>query len=497
MNHITKDANTLQEKITSTSSWHHPIVLTLLGLLVVRIVAMLLIPLNDTTEARYAEIARKMLETGNWVTLLHDYNVAFWAKPPLSTWLSAASMGIFGVNEFAARLPALLLSAGVLALTFSLARTRLTREAALIAVLVLASSLVFMLSAGTVMTDPALMFCVTLSQCAFWYAISLKRRAWAYLFFVGLGLGLLAKGPLAIVLIGLPIFFWVLIRKQWRALWKELPWFSGVILMLIIALPWYGLAEIRTPGFLNYFIMGEHVSRFLDPGWKGDLYGFAHSTTHGTIWLYTLGALFPWSLLFVWRFARNRRKNLDKARDNDGWLLYTSLWSLMTLAFFTLSGNILWVYSLPMTPGFALLFATLWGDDDAKRRLSIWLAAISGLLALIVCALFVLRPIEVGHSQKELIEAWQHDTPAADSTLLYWNSRREFSAEFYSGGRARTSNAPARALALLGNTTRDYIAVQVDAIEQLPPEITQNFTEIGRFENGGPTFALLRERAVP
>lgn len=83
-------------------------------LLLCRLIANYFIPLNDSTEARYGEIARKMLETGNWVTPLHDYGVPFWAKPPLSTWLSAFSMKLFGVNEFAARLPELLLSIGVL-----------------------------------------------------------------------------------------------------------------------------------------------------------------------------------------------------------------------------------------------------------------------------------------------------------------------------------------------------------------------------------------------
>ncbi|MEN3809069.1 phospholipid carrier-dependent glycosyltransferase, partial [Chromobacterium piscinae] len=84
----------------ATSSWRKAAGYALLALLAIRLLAMWAIPLTDTTEARYAEIARKMLETGNWVTPLHDYGVPFWAKPPLSTWLSAASMGLFGVNEF-------------------------------------------------------------------------------------------------------------------------------------------------------------------------------------------------------------------------------------------------------------------------------------------------------------------------------------------------------------------------------------------------------------
>ena len=91
-------------------------------------------PLTDPTEARYAEIARKMLETGQWVMPQFDYGVPFWGKPPLSTWLSAASMGAFGVNEFAARLPSLLLMLGCGVLVYALARVaRPARHRALVA----------------------------------------------------------------------------------------------------------------------------------------------------------------------------------------------------------------------------------------------------------------------------------------------------------------------------------------------------------------------------
>ena len=69
------------------------------------------VPLMDKTEARYAEIARIMEETNNWITPQIDYGVPFWAKPPLSTWLSALSIKTFGVNEFAVRFPYLIISA--------------------------------------------------------------------------------------------------------------------------------------------------------------------------------------------------------------------------------------------------------------------------------------------------------------------------------------------------------------------------------------------------
>ncbi|TAL61296.1 MAG: phospholipid carrier-dependent glycosyltransferase, partial [Legionella sp.] len=257
---------------------------------------MIFIPLNDSTESRYGEIARKMLETGDWLVLHLEYGIPFWAKPPLSTWLSAFSMKCFGVNEFAVRLPGLLLSIGILWLIWDFAKKHSNAIIAMAAVLILSGSLYFFLDAGTVMTDPALLFCNTLAMISFWRASVEKNILAAYLFFISLGLGLLAKGPIILVLVGLPLFTWVLQHGYWAKIWRRLPWIQGLILIALIAFPWYFLVEQRTPGFLNYFIVGEHFQRFLIPGWTGDKYGIAHNAPWGMIWVYIIIGIFPWNL---------------------------------------------------------------------------------------------------------------------------------------------------------------------------------------------------------
>ncbi|POZ62764.1 ArnT family glycosyltransferase [Chromobacterium alticapitis] len=483
-------------KTAAIPAWRKTAGFALLALLLIRALALWAIPLTDTTEARYAEIARKMLETGNWVTPLHDYGVPFWAKPPLSTWLSAASMGLFGVNELAARLPALLLALGALWLTANLMRRRAGNDAAMAAALMLAGGLLFYGAAGTVMTDPALMFCVTLSQVAFWHAMSGGSRAWRYAFFVGLGLGLLAKGPLDVVLVGMPIFFWVLIRNEWKRLWTELPWISGTLLAAAIALPWYIWAEIRTPGFLNYFIMGEHVSRFLDSGWKGDKYGFAHATPRGMIWPYALGALFPWSIaMLAWLACRARRlPAIFRNGEQDGWLLYLALWTVMTLLFFTMSGNIIFPYSLPMLPGAALLMAELWRRDQTARsgRALPWLALLSGLLVLAAIGLERYDGAKYFRTQKPVIEAWRAQQPSPNAMLFYWDSRREFSAEFYSQGKVRTTADPQALAVLLASHPGSWIATEQRDLSRLPPAIAGGYARAAEFPVMKDRMLLLR-----
>ncbi|WZB74311.1 hypothetical protein WJ972_26380 [Achromobacter insuavis] len=70
---------------------------------------------------------------------------------------------------------------------------------------------------------------------------------------------------------------WMLWHRNARASLRALPWAGGIALTLMLALPWYIAAELKTPGFLRYFIVGEHILRFIDPGWEGDRYGSAHN----------------------------------------------------------------------------------------------------------------------------------------------------------------------------------------------------------------------------
>ena len=133
-----------------------PYTLWVVLLILIRAFLNYAIPLMDKTEARYAEIARIMAETNNWTTLQIDYGVPFWAKPPLSTWLSAMSFNIFGINEFAARFPYLLLNILVILLIGKYAKRKGLNV--LIPALILLTIPEFLLHTGVVSTDTALAF---------------------------------------------------------------------------------------------------------------------------------------------------------------------------------------------------------------------------------------------------------------------------------------------------------------------------------------------------
>lgn len=474
---------------------------SLLFLLLARVFCIAVVPLTDTTEARYAEIARKMVETNDWITPQHDYGVPFWAKPPLSTWLSALSMKAFGVNEFAARLPSLLLAFGMLWLVWRWVESRRGRDYALLTSVALASMALFFAAGGAVMTDSSLTICTTLTMVAFWQALHGGGRGWGYAFFAGLGFGLLAKGPLVGVLTFLPILPWIIVRRNWREVWEALPWIRGSLLMLAIGVPWYLLAEHKTPGFLEYFIIGEHIKRFLDPGWNGDRYGHAHVEPVGMIWPYWVLTTFPWSLAagIGWLLARLRRPQPETG-ENDGWVLYLVLWMLMPLVFFTMAHNIIWPYPFPTLPASAILAVEFLRRLRGGGQLSLGAGRVcAGLAAVVPVAFLILAGMYMSRSealikssQKGMVQYYLSHRPNAESRLYFFH-RRYYSGEFYSSGKSRIADTPADFAALLHDGSRDFLVIPQDDFASLPAATRDRFERVWR----SGTYLLMEERAAP
>ena len=466
--------------------------------LLVRLATLGLYPLTDTTEARYAEIARVMLDSGNWLTPMFDTGVPFWGKPPLSFWFSALSMGVLGVNEFAARLGPLLAALFTLALLRCWPSTSIeTPENRANNPLFIRSALVFIttplgfISSAAVMTDMAMVAGTTLSMVAFWRALRDPRPGcWPWLFFVGQAIGLLAKGPVAVVLSALPISAWLLWTGAWREVWQRLPWLRGGALTLLLALPWYWLAERATPGFLQYFIVGEHWYRFTQSGWKGDLYGVAHAQPKGRIWLFALVDVLPWLLpALVWAWTE-RRAPADAARASER--AYLLCWMLAPCVFFTMSGNILPAYVLPGLPAFALLVAQLMqGRVGRPARGVLGLCALFTPLAFVALLLFGGARINAA-SDKLLLQG------AAPEQVVYLLQRPE-SGRFYSHGLARLARTPDAARAALHDASAARLMLPLDKL----PDWSAALAQAGWVEQArnGQSVAFgrgaLREGSVP
>lgn len=421
----------------------------LLGtMLVVRIIAMVVLPLADTTEPRYAEIARLMMTTNDWITPLFEPGVPFWGKPPLSFWAQAISFKLFGINEFAGRLPALLAFLATVWMLWRLAVSVVNTQVAAASIVVYSGMVLTFLAAGTVMTDSYLLLGTTWAMVAFYLAPKEDFWYWRYGLFIGLGIGLLAKGPLALVIAGAPIGVWVLLQGKLMFYLRSMPWIRGTLLTLVIALPWYILAELKTPGFINYFIVGEHFMRFVDPGWTGDLYGYAHTEPKGMVWLHWLMGSAPWGplallLLVGHLFRASWRQSLWQAVRQPV-VMYVLLWALVTPVFFTPAGNVIWTYVLPSMPAFALLMG--WAmiklnNGQRWRRLGfnvlMWLIPIAGL----VFSGLVANNNDLMKTEKRIAEYVAQQPQNGDThnwlRLYYLDAKLEFSARFYSHDNAK------------------------------------------------------------
>ena len=455
--------------------------------------------LMDNTEARYAEVGRKMLETGDWITPQVQYGVPFWAKPPLSFWFTGASFAAFGVNEFTSRLPQFLVGLAIAWLTYAFAVRRSSRELALRATLVLCTTPLFFIAAGAVMTDMTLALTTTLSMVGFWNALAVdgrRGRLWGYVFFAGLGLGLVAKGPVATVLTLAPIGAWVLCTGSWRALWQRLPWVGGLVLMAVLGLPWYFAAEERTPGFIQYFLIGEHWKRFTDSSWRGDLYGTPHAQPRGTIWLFFLADTLPWSPVLAWLLWTGRRaKTRASSGKSDGWMLYLWLWTLAAPVFFSLAGNIMFTYTITGLPAFALLVAEAWGNassrsvDAAVRARRNRLFALAGLVVpvvMVLTLLLVIPRVAAENSNKALVERYLTlRTSDAERLIYLWPAPA--SAEFYTGGKFVSAWVAGEADPFLLDSARDFFVANRD--QTLPAPIRDRLESVGEYGR----FVLLRE----
>ncbi len=409
--------------------------LALGGLIVVRIALMVSLPLADSTEARYGDLSRLMFQQGYWLMPHVNADTPFFAKPPLSMWISAGAVALLGLSEFALRLPHLLMAilSGV---AIWLAANRHEPTSRVFALWVFASSPLVFVSAGVVMTDASQLACIAWAMLAAWRVMSDDPQAnrWRLVFWLAAALGALTKGVATLALIALPLALFAVtgggVLRTIQALLRP----SAVLLFALIVLPWYVAAEYAYPGFLSYFLIGEHVMRFVDSGWSGDRYGFAHSEPLGFIWLFWAGAILPWVVVFV---LQARRTLLPKAwRGADESTRWWWCWVLAPLIFFTFSSNLISTYALTSVAPFALIAARWFADlGEAYRRRVVWASVL--LLPLLYLIIGWVAPRQIdAQSARALVATAHRESQATDPDIVFFE-RYKFSGKYYTEDQAK------------------------------------------------------------
>jgi 4-amino-4-deoxy-L-arabinose transferase-like glycosyltransferase len=212
--------------------------------------------LMDDVDAVQAQIARNMLVSGDWVTP-HLDGIAYLEKPPLVYWTIAASYKIFGIHDWAARVPIALSAVLLCCLTAAFGMWAFGREAGFYAGLCIATCAGLFLFTRVLIPDVMLMVTIILAMWAFLRALDDEESHpfyWACMLAVALGLGLLLKSLIAVAIPVAAGSIYLLLTHQFFSMrtWKRLHLISGFLIVMLIAAPWHVLATLRNPPYFSF-----------------------------------------------------------------------------------------------------------------------------------------------------------------------------------------------------------------------------------------------------
>jgi hypothetical protein len=316
-------------------------------------------PFLDPDEGLYATIALEMLRSGDWV-MPHANGLPYLEKPPLYFWLTSLTFWLVGPSEWAARLWSALPVLGSVMLTWRIGRRLYGDNAGLLAGIAVATMVGNALYVRKASTDQLVVFCLTLAMYGFVRDAERadRGRARFLLFYLGIALGVLAKGFIGLFPLAIAGLAMVVVR---RLSWRDLNLARGAVLVAVVALPWHALVAWRSPTLFGFYVLDAHLLRFFD----------ARRYIEADVPASTLGFLaasfvwaFPWS---VFSLARPEPGRLPHAH----WRPVIGLWLILVVGVFALSRFKHEYYALPAFPALAVLVGAAWASGRDVGR---WLA---------------------------------------------------------------------------------------------------------------------------
>jgi 4-amino-4-deoxy-L-arabinose transferase-like glycosyltransferase len=351
----------------------------------------------DDVDAVQAQIARNMLDSGDWTTARLD-GIAYLEKAPLVYWVMATSYAIFGVHDWAARLPLALAVVLLCWITYRMGRWAFDDEAGMFAGTILATSVGLFLFTRILIPDAMLTLAIT---GAIWAWLRLLEpdeehtQRWSAIMGLCFGIGLLLKGLIAVVFPVLAGIAYMAITRQLfsRASWKKLDLWLAVAVMLLAAAPWHIMAAINNPpafafslhsgpgeyrGFFWFYFFNEHLLRFLNLRYPRDY----NTVPRALFWLLNLAWLFPWSAYLPAAIKQPYGTNARASRAR----LMAACWIGVVMVFFTFSTTQEY-YSMPIYPALALLLGSALASGTRRLRIGTWI--LQGTSALLFAALAI------------------------------------------------------------------------------------------------------------
>ncbi len=356
--------------------------------------------LMDDVDAVQAQMARNMVQSGDWVTP-HLDGVVYLEKAPLKTWMTAVCYLIFGVHDWVARLPIALAAILLAWVVVRFGCWAFSPRAGFYAGLVTATSIGLFLFTRIVIPDVIVTLAVTLALWSFLRALDeneARPRLWAYVLAASLAAGVLLKGLIGVVFPLGAGFFYLLLTRQLFSLraWRRLYPLTSFLIFLAIAAPWHVLATLRNPpyfnftlhsgpgiwrGFFWFYFINEHLLRFLNERYPHDY----NTVPRLYFWAFHLIWFFPWSA-YLPAAVRLGYKPVDRAGRAR---LMALLWIAVVMVFFTFSTTQEY-YSMPIYPAVALLLGCAMETDAKRLRLGTRVVgAIAGVAGVAAVAILI------------------------------------------------------------------------------------------------------------
>jgi len=348
------------------------------------------IPLWSSDEGRFAEIARAMHLSGNWIVPYFN-GLPYLEKPALAPWMTALSFSLFGVNAISARLPGILSALGCLLVTFLFTKRLFGERAAWLSTLCLMTSAGFVLVGRFAVIDMEMIF--LLSTALFFVMTSVfEQKPSHYLiasFFMGLTF--LAKGLIGLALPVLVFFAFIVWTSHWKELKKTHFWL-GILVFAAITIPWLIVITKQQPEFLDVFIFDHHFKRFASGtfGRKRPFWFFAYILPLVSI---------PWSL-FVPAAIKNALKS---GVDFKNKIIFLICWLAVIFVFFSIPRSKLPYYIMPATVPIAVIVGTFLAKWSLRDELSLsnlwveWSWKIIGIVCVVGAAGLNISLLFAGH----------------------------------------------------------------------------------------------------
>lgn len=440
--------------------------------------------LVPTDEGRYAEMGREMVVTNDWITPRLN-GIKYFEKPPLQTWMNAATFKAFGFGEWQARLWTGLCGLLGIALVALAGRRLYGGAVAFSAATVLASSFLWAALGHVNTLDMGLAGMMTVSLCSLLIAqrndaAPAERRNWMLACWAGMALAVLSKGLIGIVLPGAVLVLYTVLARDW-AIWRRLHLLAGLLLFFAITVPWFVLVSLRNPEFAWFFFVHEHLQRFTSNVHHraGPLFYFVPILALGLMpWLGTLPQA-------MWNARRDSAAGFQPK-------ILLGTWAVFIFVFFSVSGSKLPSYILPIFPALALLIGC--HLQQAGRR-SVTISA--GMLALFAAVGLALLP-KVAAMASNAFEAplyreygWWVGVTAAltlvGSLAAMWQARRSVQAGML---MLAITGFMSGQMLMLGHEPMGRYAAGVAHLPALEAELTPQtpLYIVGRYEQSLPFY---------